>query len=156
MEERAQIPRIAALLPCWVFVCVWCESLQTTDLNNAAAAGCQKTWKGGKWSHAKEQHAGMDPTLTTVGYLGSPSSLSWRNHLQRVSRLYLISPRCVLADLVFLLQENLQPVSPLQGRERRRCRRGSTVIYLLQYIKSLALSFGCTGSFANCPPYTDW
>lgn len=29
------------------------------------------------------------------------SSLSWRNHLQCVSRLYLILPRCVLADLLF-------------------------------------------------------
>lgn len=29
------------------------------------------------------------------------SSLSWRNRLQRVSRLYLILPRRVLADLVF-------------------------------------------------------
>lgn len=62
-KKKAQIPWITAVLPCWVFVCIWCESLRTTDLNNTAAAGCQETWKEGKWSHAKEQHAGRDPEL---------------------------------------------------------------------------------------------
>lgn len=142
-EERAQIPRIFALLPYWVFVCVWCESLQTADLNNTVAAGCQETWKGvkmepGQWAACRRG--------SYAHHSGTPqfsSSLSWRNHLQHVSLLYLSLPRSVLADLVFCSKN---PPPPRQGMGRRQSRGGYVVIYLSQCIKNPALSFECAGS----------
>lgn len=137
-EERAQIPEISALLPYRVFVCVWCESLQTADLNNTGAAGRQETWKGWKWSQANEQHAGRDPTLTTVGHLSSPPASADVT----ISSMWAFCTSAYLAvcSLTWFSALRIHP-PPRQGRGRRQSRGGYVIIYLSPCIKNLALSF---------------
>lgn len=90
-KKKKQIPQISALLPCWVFVYVWCESLWTTDPNNLAAAGCQEMWKGGNGAMPKNS---MQAGILSF-HSGIPQfsfSLRWRSHLQCFSHLHLIWP----------------------------------------------------------------
>ncbi len=108
--------------------------------------------KGGKMEPRQRAACRQGSCASTVGCLSSPSASADVT----ISSVWAVCTSSYLAvcsltwfsALQITLGENLQPVSPLRGRERRQSRRGgragSAVIYLLRsYIKSLALSFGC-------------
>lgn len=116
--------------------------------------------KGGKMEPRQRAACRQGSWASTVGYLSSPPASAdvtissvWAactsSHLAACSLTWF-------SALQITPGENLQPVSPLRGRDRRQSRRGgsagSAVIYLLwPYIKNLPLSFGWKDSFANCP-----
>lgn len=103
--ELRKIPWTAALLPCWVFVCV-CLLWKLSDDWSEQLCCCWLSgdMKGGKRSGADDQQLGTLSLLS--GTPQFPSSLSWCKRLQRESRLYLILPCCVLTDLVFCTRKS--------------------------------------------------